>query len=360
MATFSEIKKNVLNYINPYIHPSIKEGLYRINLKSTRDISFAFTIMELLALISYFIFFRDVLSEPGVIPNALYSIGVSAITFLISNYGLKDSKHPFSTYRHISIIYYILIIIFGIATSFYHYANGNQMFVFFAIVFCLVNFFLLPPITSFILIFGSYIVFYLILYAYDGAIRINLFNYSLLAILTVIGAFNKYRMQATELERIHRIETMNDMLQNVPVHDNVTDMKNRYALRDDFDSYQNHHIIVVMLDLDEFSKVNEEYGLDAGNAILNQVGKYIKTHLTDSHSYRYGSDSFLIILQDMELSDALQRLSIWERSMATLSIPEIDKPIHYTSGYSHGTPRDEDELRMLIEAADRKRRDYSS
>ena len=360
MATFSEIKKTLGNYLNPYIHPSIKEGLYRINLKSTRDISFAFTIVELLAMLSYFTIFRDVLSEPAIVPSAIYSIIVSAITFFISNFGLNNPKYPFSAYRHLSIIYYILIIVFGIITSFYHYTRGNQMFIFFAIVFCLVNFFLLPPITSMILIWGSYIVFYFILYAYDGAKTINLFNYSLFAILTVIGSFNKYRMQATELERIHRIETMNDMLQNVPVHDNVTDMKNRYALRDDFDSYQNHHIIVVMLDLAEFSKINEEYGLEAGNAILNQVGSYIKTHLTDSHSYRYGSDSFLIILQDMELSDALQRLSIWERSMATLSIPEIDKPIHYTSGYPHGTPIDEDELCMLIEAADRKRRDYSS
>jgi diguanylate cyclase (GGDEF)-like protein len=166
-------------------------------------------------------------------------------------------------------------------------------------------------------------------------------------------------MQATELERIHRIETMNDMLQNVPVHDNVTDMKNRYALRDDFTSYQNHHIIVVMLDLDEFKKINEEYGQKTGDSVLAQVGMCIKSHLTESHSYRYGSDSFLIILQDIELSDALQRLSIWERNMATLSVPELDKPIRYTSGYSHGTPRDEDELRMLIEAADRKRRDFS-
>ena len=360
MATFSEMKKSIKNYLNPYIHPSIKEGLYRINLKSTRDISLGFTLMEIVILLLYFVLFRDLLKEPLVVPSTIYAIIVSAITFVIANYGLHNSKYPFSAYRHISVIYYLLIIVFGIMTSFYHYSHGNQMFIFFAIIFCLVNFFLLPPIESIILIWGSYTVFYLILYFYDGAKTINLFNYALFAMLTVIGSLNKYRMQATELERIHRIETMNDMLQNVPVHDNVTDMKNRYALRDDFDSYQNHHIIVVMLDLDEFSKVNDEYGVEAGNAILNQVGSYIKTHLTDSHSYRYGSDSFLIILQDMELSDALQRLSIWERSMATLSIPEIDKPIHYTSGYSHGTPRDEDELRMLIEAADRKRRDYSS
>ncbi|WP_029323154.1 GGDEF domain-containing protein [Butyrivibrio sp. AE3004] len=358
MATISKWWERFKNYMNPYIHPSIKEGLYRMNLKSTRDIAFAFTIAESLMLLYYILFDGTILHSGGVFPSSVYSIIVSAITFVISHHGLKSSKRPFKSYRFLCITYFFLIIGFGMFVSFYHYVRGKQMFIFFAAIFCLVNFILLPPCVSSILIWGAYLVFYLILYSYDGAKTINLFNYCIFAILTLVGSLNKYRMQATELERIHRIETMNDMLQNVPVHDNVTDMKNRYALRDDFNSYQNHHIIVVMLDLDEFKKIIEELGQDVSDSILRQVGECIKTNLTDSHSYRYGSDSFLIILQDMELSDALQKLSIWERNMATLSIPEINKPIHYTSGYSHGTPRDEDELRMLIEAADRKRRDF--
>ncbi len=359
MATFSEYWHKFKNYMNPYIHPSIREGLYRKNLQSTHDIAFAFTIVEAFVISYYLLFNKPMLLEPFFAPSAIYSIIVSSIALITTHYALKNPKHPLSAYRFIYIAYFMMFILFGMFSSFYEYTHGQQMFIFFAIIFCMVNFILLPPAVSSVLIWGSYVVFYFVIYSYDRAQHITLFNYVIFALLTLIGSFNKYKMQATELERIHRIETMNDMLQNVPVHDNITDMKNRYALRDDFTSYQNHHIIVVMLDLDEFKKINQEYGHKTGDAILNQVGSCIKTHLTESHSYRYGSDSFLIILQDIELSDALQRLSIWERNMATLSVPELNKPIHYTSGYSHGTPRDEDELRMLIEAADRKRRDFS-
>ncbi len=359
MATFSGKWNKFKNYMNPYIHPSIKEGLYRKNIQSTHDIAFAFTIVECFVIAYYMLFAREKLLDPFIGPGAIYSVIISAIALVISHYALKDIKRPFSAYRFCYLAYFLMFILFGMFASFYEYNHGQQMFIFFAIIFCLVNFILLPPAVGSVLICGSYFIFYLILYSFDGAKNINLFNYIVFSLLTLIGSFNKYKMQATELERIHRIETMNDMLQNLPVHDNITDMKNRYALRDDFTSYQNHHIIVVMLDLDEFKKINEEYGQATGDAVLGQVGSCIKTHLTESHSYRYGSDSFLIILQDIELSDALQRLSIWERNMATLSVPELDKPIHYTSGYSHGTPRDEDELRMLIEAADRKRRDFS-
>ncbi|WP_408070058.1 GGDEF domain-containing protein [Butyrivibrio sp. JL13D10] len=359
MATFSKYWNKIKDYLNPYIHQSIREGLYRKNIQSTHDIALAFSVVEIVVLIYYYLFKKEVLSSSFVVPSAIYALAVSILALIASHYALNDSKHPFSAYRNVYVAYFITFIIYGMISSFYEYSHGLQMFIFFAIIFCLVNFILLPPATSSVLIWGSYLIFYMVLHSYDGAKKINLFNYIIFALLTLIGSFNKYRMQATELERIHRIETMNDMLQNVPVHDNITNMKNRYALRDDFTSYQNHHIIVVMLDLDEFKKVNEDYGQSAGDAILAQVGSCIKTYLTESHSYRYGSDSFLIILQDIELSDALQRLSIWERNMATLSIPELNKPIHYTSGYSHGTPRDEDELRMLIEAADRKRRDFS-
>ncbi len=359
MATFSDNIKKVSEILNPYIHPSIKEGIHHLNLKAVRNISLCLGILETVFLFYYFIFSPDILRIPSVLWNVIYSIVVCLCTLFITNHALKKSKKPYSFYRYICIAYFLLMLAFGMFTSFYHYCIGDQILVFFATVFCLVNFVILPPYQSIVLIPGSYIVFYAILYFHDGAATINIVNYILLALLTSAGSIHKYHMQATELERIHRIETMNEMLQNVPVHDNLTDLKNRYALRDDFNSYQNHHIIVIMLDIDEFSKVNDSHGTAAGDIILSDIASLIKKHLTDSHSYRYGADSFLIILQDIEVDVAMQRLSAWEKSMAMLTVPGTDIPVHCTSGYSHGTPRDEEDLRLLIEAADKKRRDFT-
>ena len=287
-----------------------------------------------------------------------YGIIISLITYLLSRYALKNPKRPYSAYKSLPLVYYGLMLIFGMFISYYHYVRNQQMIIFYAIVFSLVNFVLVPPLAGISIVLFSFLLFFGILFAYDGAANLHVFNYCILAAVTALGSVHNFNRQAAEIERIRRIETMNEMLQNVPVHDNLTDLKNRYALRDDFNSYQNHHIIVLMLDIDEFTKINETHGLEVGDKILKQIGELIKTYLTYSHSYRYGSDSFLIILQDIELGDALQKLSIWERNMSLLTIPGLDEKIHYTSGYSHGTPRDEDEMRLLIEAADRKRREY--
>jgi len=359
MATFSKLKNTIRESFNPYIHPTIKEGIYRHNLVALRIITLLSAIFDSLVLIVWIITSNPLVQEKAVLDNMVYAIITCGITFLISDFALRKSNKPYSFYRFMTIAYYLMILSFGMFTSYYHYAHGSQMIVFFTITFCLVNFVLLPPYISTVLVLGSYLVFYLILFAYDGASRIHLINYVMLAFITLIGSIHKYHMQGAELERIHRIETMNEMLQNVPIHDNITDLKNRYALRDDFNSYHNHHIIVIMLDINDFDKINEEYGTEAGDQILSNIGSLIKKHLTDSHSYRYGSDSFLIILQDLEVDIAMQRLSGWEKAMAVLSIPDTDKPVHCISGYSHGTPRDEEDLRLLIEAADRKRKDFS-
>ena len=358
MATFSEIKNRVKDTLNPFINPSILEGIYHLNILSLNKLSKAFVFTEFFVVLNFLFFNRDVLSKKGPMSVTIYGIIVSLIALLISRHALKSTTRPYSAYRSLPIIYYGLMLLFGMFISYYHYVRGNQMLIFFAIVFCLVNFIVMPPLAGIITTLSSFLLFYILLYGYDKAAHIKLINYCVLAIITAFGSVHKFRRQAAELERIHRIETMNEMLQNVPVHDNLTDLKNRYALRDDFNSYQNHHIIVLMLDIDEFTKINETHGANIGDAILKEIGNLIKKHLTYSHSYRYGSDSFLIILQDIELGDALQKLSIWERSMATLTVPGLNEKIHYTSGYSHGTPRDEDEMRLLIEAADRKRREY--
>ncbi len=359
MATFSKFFNYIKELFNPYIHPSIKEGMYRLNLIALRTITLILSIFEVVVLLFYIITSSPLLSEPGVVDNMVYAIIVSAMSFMLSDHALRRSKKPYSFFRFLSIAYYLMIISFGMFTSYFHYIHGQQMLVFFTITFCLANFVLLPPYISTILVLGSYLFFYLILFLYDGAEKIHLINYVVLAILTLAGSIHKYHMQGAELERIHRIETMNDMLQNVPVHDNLTDLKNRYALRDDFNSYQNHHIIVIMLDIDGFGKINEVYGTEIGDEILSKIASLIKKHLTDSHSYRYGADSFLIILQDVEVDNAMQKLSGWERSMAAMVVPGTDQQIHCTSGYSHGTPRDEEDLRLLIEAADKRRRDFS-
>jgi diguanylate cyclase (GGDEF)-like protein len=79
---------------------------------------------------------------------------------------------------------------------------------------------------------------------------------------------------------------------------------------------------IIMLDIDNFKTVNDNYGHPAGDKVLTQVGSFIcdQIRLYDS-VYRYGGEEFLIVMQDCDKTVSAQ---ITERLRQQLSELDID------------------------------------
>ena len=59
---------------------------------------------------------------------------------------------------------------------------------------------------------------------------------------------------------------------------------------------------IVMLDIDHFKRVNDTYGHDAGDAVLRQLGHFLKEHTRGGDiSCRYGGEEFILILPEASL-----------------------------------------------------------
>jgi diguanylate cyclase (GGDEF)-like protein/putative nucleotidyltransferase with HDIG domain len=62
---------------------------------------------------------------------------------------------------------------------------------------------------------------------------------------------------------------------------------------------------IFMLDLDNFKTYNDMYGHPAGDALLSQVGRIIKSSIRDAdQAFRYGGDEFVAILPETSKEDA--------------------------------------------------------
>jgi diguanylate cyclase (GGDEF)-like protein/putative nucleotidyltransferase with HDIG domain len=62
---------------------------------------------------------------------------------------------------------------------------------------------------------------------------------------------------------------------------------------------------VFLLDLDNFKTYNDIYGHPSGDALLNQIGKIIKSSLRNAdQAFRYGGDEFIVILPHTATQDA--------------------------------------------------------
>lgn len=92
---------------------------------------------------------------------------------------------------------------------------------------------------------------------------------------------------------------------------NRRDMQNR--LTQEFSRYQRsgHHFSIVLVDLDLFKNINDDYGHDAGDEVLKRFSSMLINVIRQTDvAARWGGEEFLVLLPDTSL---LQALTLAER-----------------------------------------------
>lgn len=162
---------------------------------------------------------------------------------------------------------------------------------------------------------------------------------------TEIKEFNKIDALTKELHR------ENEILQYMSMTDALTGIRNRMALRHDYDSYQDHEVTVMMLDIDDFKQKNDTYGHDEGDRVLVETGKLLSETFGEDHCYRYGGDEFLVIVPDIPEAEFLEKLGSMKQKGSVLM---GDSKVSFSAGYVHELLKGPDILRKLISKADEK------
>jgi diguanylate cyclase (GGDEF)-like protein len=119
---------------------------------------------------------------------------------------------------------------------------------------------------------------------------------------------------ATRLDAAYKeLESTNARLKETSFKDEVTGLYNRrfFSLRleEELSRYRrfNHPVSVVLLDLDGFKAVNDEYGHTVGDDTLREVAQILMKHSRGINVVsRYGGDEFAVLL--VETSKAGARL----------------------------------------------------
>jgi diguanylate cyclase (GGDEF)-like protein len=129
------------------------------------------------------------------------------------------------------------------------------------------------------------------------------------------------RLRAAELEaevatRTLELAKANRRLEEIAVTDPLTGLKNRRyfttaaaahaegARRAD----RNHTLLVALLDVDHFKRINDAHGHDAGDAVLVEFARRLHAIAReDDVVVRWGGEEFLLLLRDVADTDAVLR-----------------------------------------------------
>jgi len=109
--------------------------------------------------------------------------------------------------------------------------------------------------------------------------------------------------------------------------------------------------VVVVLDIDDFKKVNDTYGHQAGDDVLKEFASLIQSSVRgDDLLARWGGEEFLLLLKHTNLENALKKVESLRERVEEHTFSHIG---HMTSSFGVAWKEADDDIHSLLQRADK-------
>lgn len=153
-------------------------------------------------------------------------------------------------------------------------------------------------------------------------------------------------------EIIRWLKQTNISLEEASLLDALTGISNRRALTKRYPSYEGQNLHVMMIDLDNFKRVNDIYGHAIGDYVLKHLGKALREIFGTEYSYRYGGDEFLVICPDVEEQEFAEKTRLLHDRIMKIHPEKSMDEVSFSAGYVYGECELSCDLRLMMHQAD--------
>lgn len=171
---------------------------------------------------------------------------------------------------------------------------------------------------------------------------------------------NRYHKELEEevQARTEELHEKNKLLEKIAETDALTQLANRNRLwrslaeaLDPFDSQKPESFTsVIMLDIDHFKEVNDTYGHNTGDMVLQEFAKILQSTCRDRDIIgRWGGEEFLIICPNTQQDDGWQLAETIRTSIENAAFPQVGK---VTASFGVSLCQANDSIDTLLERTD--------
>ncbi|TWE01467.1 diguanylate cyclase (GGDEF)-like protein [Pseudomonas sp. AG1028] len=118
-------------------------------------------------------------------------------------------------------------------------------------------------------------------------------------------------------------------LRHAAFHDALTDLPNRRHLVEQCESalrgarQSDENLALLLIDLDHFKPINDQHGHDAGDVLLQHIGRRLREHVRGSDTVaRLGGDEFAVLIGGADAQH-------YARDVAERLLAELARPVDY-------------------------------
>ncbi|HIQ27969.1 MAG TPA: GGDEF domain-containing protein [Sulfurovum sp.] len=282
-----------------------------------------------------------------------FSVVGFIFVFILGLLGFSTSDYILTTFLLGGALLLLINLVYLKITANHIYASYMMLYLFFALMIYLVYgggvnntgplwIYALPPTVLFIhgfkkglldliifIVIISVILFYpnnMLLeanYSMEFKVRIVL-SFILLSFFSSLYAYSREK----SLKKMKKIQKD---LEFFLKRDPLTGLYNRRGYHDGMDRVGDTHGVMLMCDIDYFKRINDTYGHETGDFVLQEVAQCIRENIRkEDVAIRWGGEEFLIFLSDTninngylvgeKLRESIEKLTIYARDETTIKV----------------------------------------
>jgi len=124
-------------------------------------------------------------------------------------------------------------------------------------------------------------------------------------------------------EHVIEIERLNTRLQEEAIRDRLTGLYNRKYMEESLEreiamALRTGAVLsIVMIDVDKFKHVNDNFGHQAGDTVIQTLGEFLRQNTRSGDmACRYGGDEIVVVMPNATIEDAFQRAEEWRKTFS--------------------------------------------
>lgn len=220
-----------------------------------------------------------------------------------NNYGTINFLVPVIT----AVVLVLLSLINGLDQI-----NGNEITVYIAYILMASVALLMPFPTNLIVLAPSYVIFVsgILIFQTDPFAKFSsLTNGSIFFLAVVVISSYLYKYYYDNMLHTIELKLANEKLNYISTHDGLTGLYNRLEFEHQLSTLNQqstNKIALLLLDIDFFKQINDQYGHLVGDQVLIHIAKMIEHAVPDDFIVsRWGGEEFLVAGQVVSLKQAL-------------------------------------------------------
>lgn len=326
------------------------------NLQRLKILSIVMVILEILFHIFYFRNIFDDIKATQLVITSVLSLAIITL-FIISKLEKKEKWRVKSTFIDVIIISLLIgsVFITYIRYSDVYIDNSLFLLVLFGTNITIIT----KPYKAISIYIGVYLLFILLI----GLDNTKHFNYSVLyntltfIVVAIISSTISYNNQLKIFIKKTDGKKSNEKLRYISITDQLTGLYNRRKI-DEMLKYEVYlskkdkiPLSIIILDIDHFKRVNDNYGHLQGDKILKEIGNVIRKNLRKSDTVgRWGGEEFIIICINTVLNDAN---IVAEKLRKKISEHDFGIELEITASMGVSQLSDDGNIYEVISCADR-------